>query len=330
VNAPTANPSRKRSGLRAAFAGLRAGLQWRLLLLWTLGLLLPAVLATLPLWRALSAQFDHAVDPAAIAARLDVMAMFDAISAFGPAGGAIGGGLLGASLFVLLLAPFLTAMTLASIRSGRSAGFAVLLQGGVAEYWRMLRMTLWSLLPLGVALGLGAVAMKAADQQAADAILQADADAAKRFATIAMAVLFVFAHASVEAGRGVLGADPVRRSVVRAWGRGLMLLLRRPLATLLAYALPTLLAAAVALVFVVLRVQAGAGTVPGFIGGLLLAQLIVAALAWGRNARLQALADLARDMLARRAQRHGRARTAEPAHHAHALHAAPATAVASA
>ena len=312
---------RKRGGLRAAFAGLGNALQWRLLLLWTLGLLLPAVLATLPLWRALAARFDHAVGADAIAARVDVPAIADVVVGLGPAGGALGASLAASGLFALLLLPWLHGMTLASIRAGHRLGFAGLLHGGLAEYWRMLRMTLWSLLPLGAALALGSLAMKAADERAATAILEADAESVQRLALGAMLVLFLVAHATVEAARGVLGAEPARRSVVRAWGRGVLLLLRRPLAMSLGYLLPTLVGVLLAAGFGALRLAGAGPSWTALLVGFGLAQLLAASLAWGRSARLFALADLARHDAQRRAARHGH--VAGHDGHAHATHALP-------
>ena len=96
---------RKRGGLRAAFAGLGTALQWRLLLLWTVGLLVPALLATLPLWRTLADAFDHAIGVDAIAARLDLPVFIDALGDLGPAGGVLGASLAASALFALLLLP---------------------------------------------------------------------------------------------------------------------------------------------------------------------------------------------------------------------------------
>jgi len=309
----------KRSGLRAAFAGLRDALQWRLLLLWTVGLLLPAMLATLPAWRLLASRFDHAVGADGLATRFELTAFVDALANLGPAGGALGASLAGSALFALLLLPWLHGTTLASIRAGHRLGFAGLLQGGLAEYWRMLRMTLWSLLPLAAALAIGAAAMKAADARAADAILEADAKSASRAALFVAALAFLVAHATAEAARGVLGAEPARRSVVRAWGRGLLLLLRRPLAMALAYLLPTLAGVLLAAGFGALRIAAAGPAWTSLLAGFVLAQGIVAALGWGRSARLFALADLARHDAHRRGARHGRIAAHEA--QAHAMHA---------
>lgn len=308
---------RKRGGLRAALAGLGGALQWRLLLLWTLGMLLPAALATLPLWATLSARFDHAIGADALAGRLDPVAFIEALGDLGPGGPGFLAGVAGPALLALLVLPWLHGMTLASVRAGQRLDFGGLLRGGLAEYWRMLRMTLWSLLPLGVALAAGAMAMKAADARAVDAILEADAKSAKQLATAAMLVLFLVAHATVEAGRGVLGAEPARRSVVRAWGRGVLLLLRRPLAMSLGYLLPTLVGVALAAGFGAARVMVAGPSWTALLVGFVLAQLLAAALGWGRSARLFALADLARHD----AQRHGvRHAPVQQGQSGHALH----------
>src|SRR3546814_5109177 len=103
-----------------------------------------------------------------------------------------------------------------------------------------------------------------------------------------VAVLLVLAHASVEAGRGVIASGPARRSAVRAWGRGFMLLLRRPVATLLVYLGTTLVGYGLALGFGLLRVQVSGSGWLALLIGLLLTQLQVASIAWGRSARLYA------------------------------------------
>ncbi|MGH8084668.1 MAG: hypothetical protein ACREPV_05270 [Lysobacter sp.] len=300
--APTATPpkARKRSGVRALFAGLGEALQWRLLLLWIVSLLLPTAIVTLPVWRALAAQFDHSLQVERIAAGFEPMAMFGAIGNIGQSGAWFGGIGIGATVLALLLSPWLAGMVVASIRTGYPLGIAALVGGGAREYGRMLRTLLWSLLPLGIAFGIGAAAMAIADRQAADAILAADADRAFNIALGVAAVLLVLAHASVEAGRGVIASDAGRRSAVRAWGRGLMLLLRRPVATLLVYLGTALAGYGLALGFGLLRLQASG---PGWLElvlGVVLTQLLVAAIAWGRSARLYAMADLARDEAARR------------------------------
>lgn len=288
------NTQRKPGGLRALFGGIGAALQWRLLLLWALLLLLPSLIAALPLWSWLSGKFDHTLQADAIAAGFHDIAMSDVLSQLGDVGNLLTVSSIVGIVVALLLGPWLTGMTIASIRAGHRLGFAALLQQGLGEYGRMLRMSIWMLFPVGVAIALGSMAMKMADKHTEQAILQSQVDSAGNIALVVLALLFVLAHASVEAGRGVLGANPALRSVLRAWWRGLKLLLRRPLATLVVYLGTAVLGYGLALGFIALRVQTSAASWLGFAGGLLLTQLIVVALAWGRNARLYGMANLAR------------------------------------
>jgi len=313
------NASRKRSGLRALIAGFGAAAQWRLLLLWTLGMLLPTALVALPVWRALAGQFDYSAHASEIAARLDMSTMVEVLKPLMKnSGDLLTGATIAGTLLALLLAPWLSGMAVASIRAGRRLSFAELLQGGLREYGRMLRMTIWALLPLGIALAIGSGAMALADSTTESAVLEAAVDNANRIALVVLAGLFVLAHAGVEAGRGVLAADPALRSVLRAWWRGNKLLLRRPLATLAVYLGTALIGYGLALVLGALRTQVNAAGWLGFLGAFVLTQLVVATIAWGRNARLYAMADLARHEQLRRDARHAHA--AANARHVHAVH----------
>ena len=288
-------PIPKRGGLRALFRGLGDALQWRLLLMWMLGLLLPTAIVALPVWRSLAAQLDHSLQVERIASGFDAMALTDALGNIGQNGAWFGGAGIGASMVALLLAPWLGGMVVASIRTGYPLGFAGLVGGGVREYGRMLRTLLWALVPMGVALGVAGMVLGFAYQRTEGAILAAEVEQALDTALIVGAVLLVIAHASVEAGRGALAADPALRSAVRAWGRGMLLLLRRPLATLLVYLGTALVGYGFAAGFGVLRLQASGSGWPDVLLGVVLTQLVVAAIAWGRSARLYAMADLARN-----------------------------------
>lgn len=291
------HPPRRR-GFAALGAALAAALQWRLLLLWLLCTLLPAALATLPLWTTLQATFGHSVHAGDIAAGRNVGLLLHGLGLLGEhGGGAIAIGTLAASALMLLLSPFLTGMVVASLRAGRRLGFGELVGGGCAEYWRMLRMLLWSVLPLGVALAIGGAAFAIASHATDAAILPSEVTRASRIALAVAVVAFVLLHASVEAGRGWLGADAGLRSVVRAWWRGLRT--RRPLATLGIYLGATVPALLLALLFAWLRVRLDGVGGAAFAAGFLLTQAIALALAWGRIARLYGLAGLAADTAAR-------------------------------
>lgn len=287
--------TRKPGGFRALADGLGGALQWRLLLLWALGLLLPTLAVALPLWRELAVRLDFSSVATELAARLHLTSMLELMTAVQRDSiPALRGGAQMSLLLALLLSPWLSGMVVTSIRAGQPLNFAHLLQGGLREYGRMFRMLLWMAVPMGVFVGLGSLPMGWAEKQASHAVLEAAADNAQTVAMVVFALLFLFGHATVEAGRAVIAADPARRSVVKAWWHGLLLVLRRPLATAIVYLGTTLAGYVVALLFGALRTQLNAGTALGFVGGLLVVQLAVAAVAWARAARLYGLGELAR------------------------------------
>lgn len=291
----------RRRGSRALGAAIGQALQWRMLLLWLLATLVPALLAAMPIWGAVQAQFGHSLHADAIAAGRNVPLLIQGLMKVSEFAGPLGAGLLSALVLTLLVSPFLSGMVVAALRATRRLGFAELIAGGVAQYWRMLRMMLWSVIPLGIAIFIGAAAMGAADKSTADAVLSAEVDHASRIALVVALVAFVLLHASVEAGRGWIGADGTLRSVIRAWWRGLKLLVRRPLATLGVYLGSLVLGLGLALLFTWLRLETGGVGTGAFVLGFLLAQCTALALAWGRITRLYGLADLAADARARRA-----------------------------
>ena len=290
------NPIRKQGAFGALVSGLGRALQWRMLVLWAVGLLIPTLAVALPMWQALSERLDHSVYAKQIGQAFDMAWMAEVFAPITKYGSAYltGAGIASFGL-ALLLAPWLTGMVVASIRAGQNLRFGNLLQFGLREYGRMARMLLWAVIPLGIAFALFGVVSKWADKQAGLAILESGADNAKNIALLVLAVAFVIAHASLELGRGVIAADPARRSVVKAWWRGVTVFARRPLAVLIVYLGTFIAGQGLALVFAFARTQVSAASTGGFIIGLLLVQLTVAAVAFGRIARLYAMSSLARD-----------------------------------
>ena len=67
------------SGLKGLLHALRPALQWRLLLLWLLALLLPTLVAALPVWSMLGAAFDRSAHAHALARSLDLVAIADLV-----------------------------------------------------------------------------------------------------------------------------------------------------------------------------------------------------------------------------------------------------------
>jgi hypothetical protein len=318
------NQDRKQGAFGALGSGLARAFQWRLLVLWVIGLLVPTLVATLPVWQLLSDRLDYSVHVQEIATRFDLGWMFEVVAPFFQTSGAVLATTTLTSLaLVLLRSPWLTGMVVASIRAGDTLRFGNLLQFGLREYGRMARMMLWSVLPLGVAFAIGGGMEAWASKQAETMILESGAINASRIAMVVLWVAFVLMHATVEAGRGVMAADPSRRSAVKAWWRGAVLLARRPVAVLVVYLGATIAGLGLALVFAFARTQVGAGTTGGLVLGVLLVQLIVMAMAWGRIARLYGLSMLARDAQQRDVVRQAARREAAQAQPAPAAVAAP-------
>lgn len=292
-------PSQPSGSLRGALVLARAAAaqvarDYRLLTLWTLAMLLPTALAMLPFWRALASELDHSPRVAELARSFDLLVVQDLLNRLTPAGAALGGaGVL--SLVVALISwPLLTGLVLTVVGSERPVGFAPLLQGAVGWYSRAARVGLWSLLPLGAAAALASWASAAADGYAKRATLESDASLAGRAALLVTALLLLIVFVSIDAARAELGADPALRQAWRAWLRGIRQLAARPLSVLGLYLAPTLAGLLLAAVLLAVRLQVPPVSGVRFVVGLVLTQLAVAAVGWGRASRLYALSALAR------------------------------------
>lgn len=291
--------SSRRNGVRALIAGMAAALQWRLLLLWVLAMLLPTLLIALPASAWLQSQFGSSLHAVDVANGRNLPLLLDGLFSLGNHMSWLGSSAVFATVLVVLVSPWLNGMVIASIRAGRRLGFGELLQGGLAEYGRMFRTLLWSVLPLGIAIGIGAWLTSLSGKKVDAAILSSDVEGIGRIVLWSAIALCVLAHATVESGRGWLGADRGLRSAIRAWWRGAKLLARRPIAVLAVYLGTAIAGYGLAALFGALRLQFNGASVGGFVIALLLTQLVVIALAWGRIARLYGMADLAGDALAR-------------------------------
>ena len=286
------NPSR-RVGPGALFSAMLAAVQWRLLLLWLLFLLLPVAVVALPLWRTLAGLLDHSVHAAQWARHFDALMVGDTMIAVGSHAEWFGATAVLGVVLTLLMSPFLDGMMVGGGRAGRALGFGALLQNGWIEYGRMFRAMLWSLLPYAVVAAVAAAGSHLADKYAGLAVLQSQADAWAHGANWVLLVVFVLAQAIVESMRAAFIADPELRSATRAFGRGILQLLRRPLGTLLFYLAVSVVGLLIfaALGLVRIHTTAAGG---GFLPALLLGQLMVLVVGWMRLARLLALAAVSR------------------------------------
>ena len=279
---------------------LDGAMQWRLWLLWIGASLGCALIAALPAWNWLAASLNNSVHAPAIASGKAPVLLLDMLLSRNAPLGVIGQSTTIAAVLMLLLSPLLAGATIAAIRSQTRLGFGELLRGAIAEYGPMLRMLVWSVVPLGAALLVMSVIIGANESAHEHAIDGSGVATGRNIAFAVGGVLFVLAHASLEAGRGWLATDGRLRSALKAWWRGVKLLCRRPVAVLLAWLVTTLLGLALALLFAYLRQFAGGAGLGGFLLAMLLGCGIAAALALGRIARLYAMAALAADMHARR------------------------------
>lgn len=272
----------------------RAALQWRLLVLWVVWMLIPTAILSFPLWSMLRGSLDYSVHAAEIAQRMDMTVFTDLMAVHGKNSIAFSSSALVALAATLLIAPLLSAMAGAAARAPEVLGFGALTRGGLADYPRMFRMLLWSVIPLGLAAALGGAALDAASDYASSATLASSADTAQAIATAVMLLLLALAHATLDAGRAALVIERRRTSVIKAWWHGCGMLLRRPLATFGVYGIITATGLALAALLVVLRINVSGASTLGFVAALLIVQMTVAVIGWMRSARLFALVDVAR------------------------------------
>jgi hypothetical protein len=284
-------------GFGAVFSGMRAAMQWRLLLLWLLIMLIPAALVALPLWRMLAGVLDTSVHSIEWAQGFNDIMFSDVIASFSDHPQWLVTDMAIAQASTLLLSPFLAGMIIGSGRAGRVLGFGALLQNGWIEYGRMFRLLLWSLIPYGVVIGVGMLCAHMIDDRADQAVLESQVDTLHNIAHVVLLILLVLMQSIVESARAAFIADTTLRSATRALWRGIKQLFRRPVRTLVFYLVVTLIGLVLATVFGMLRIHVtpvGWGSV---VLALLLSQLIVLAFGWMRTARLFALADVARDVM---------------------------------
>lgn len=205
-----------------------------------------------------------------------------------------------ALLLMLLLSPLLAGATVAAARARSQLGFGDLLRGAISEYGPMLRMLLWSIVPFGFALLAMTVIVGANEKAHEQAILASELATGRNAGFIVGGLLFVLAHASLEAGRGWLAVDGRLRSALKAWWRGMNLLRQRPFAVLAVYLATTLFGLLLAAVLLLLRPYLGQDSMVALLLGLLLSSAVAIVLAWSRIARLFGMQALAEDMHARR------------------------------
>lgn len=281
--------SRRINGFGALFGGLaNAPRHWRMLILWLLAALIPAIAASAPLRGMIAKTFGYSPQAADIDAGNNMPLLADGIMAMLRNGGsqALGVHIAIAIVFALLMSPLLSGMLVASLREGRPLGFGESIHGGLREYWRQFRIWLVLAIPLAVLLGLASVVSTMIGKSADAAILASQAKHLQHIEWAVMAVAFALAHCALEATRAQFAADGQLRGAWQAAMRGIRLMLRRPFSVALVYLATMVLAALVSPVIALSLVK---GNV---VLAMLLLQLGTLVLGCLRAARLVGLARL--------------------------------------
>ena len=275
-------------------AALRAGLRWRLLLLWVLVTSISTASLALPIGRLLAQQLDHSVHAAEWAQRLKVLMIFDLGSALQSDLPAISGSAEMAALLLFILIPFLNGAFVASARAVTPLRLGELIREALRQYGPMFRMMFMGLLPLAIAGVVEWATMKGVKHYGEHAVLASDVDHLKWVAIAVSLVVFAWANASIDAGRATLTLNPNKRSAIKAWWRGLKLVVMHPLRSLVLYGVITAMAAVLLAVVGWYRLHMSATSLWGFLFALLVTQLLVAVTAWMHYARLFGMLELTR------------------------------------
>jgi hypothetical protein len=294
-----ARAPRRTLSLTLRHAGRRA-LQFRLLLMWLLGMAIPTVLFALPVLSFLGSELDYSPTAPSLASRVGFGALIDLLGAPALSFSLLYAALVPPLIVMLVITPWLNALSLGAAKTPRATTFRALISGANAAYWPMVRLGLFGLVPLMVALLLANIAASAVDRYDQHAVLESSVDhlllASRLFALLVIAL----AQCSVEVARAVLVAHPRRRSVLRAWFTGLALLYRHPLYLFGTWLLITVPAMLLVAILMVLRTNLDQGSSIGLSFALLLAEMCVLVLAWMRCARLFSLVDLVAHQTAKR------------------------------
>jgi hypothetical protein len=270
-------------------AARRGVTQWRLGLVWILATLIPTWVVTVPAGRMLAEALDHSIFASEWAQRWNLTVVFELMENYPQFAPALLGAAVISGLLTLFLWPLLSAMIVSIAQADEPLGFVALLQGGVRTYGRMLRMLLWSLIPYGIAGGIGASALYLVKKLGRNAILASTTEHQHAAAMLLLLVLLGLAHISVEAGRAQLAIDPTRRSAVKAWWRGIKLIGARPQAAFGSYFVLTAAGLTLVALLAVLRVNLPGASLIGILIGLGVTQLIVMSMVWMSGSRLFAL-----------------------------------------
>ena len=276
--------------------GFRRATRWRLLLLCAVLTAIPAALATLPLYAMLSSQLGHSPRLALLDRGMELSWLPDVLHVLADGGAQSGPAwLLGVLVGALLLGPALAGAVLAEAGSPHPLRFRPLLTGVGRYYGRMLRTVVVGAIPLGLAGGVVAVLARRSGREVSRAVTEAAAVSSTHTALLLGGLVLVVAHLTVDAGRAGFAVQPDRRSALLCWFRGTWLVLRHPVRSAVIAGAGLLAGPGLGLVVMAFRERLPAGPAWATVASVLLAQVAVMAIGWGRAARVIALVQLARD-----------------------------------
>jgi hypothetical protein len=285
--------------LRKSF--VRAG-QWRLLLVFWAALLVPSIIASMPILAFFERHLGQSPNAAALFARMDSATALELVKQLSENGSAAAmrQGVVAALLVLLVSAPFAAAAAVAAAQTDERLRLRSLLAGAGGLYGRMVRTFLCALIPFAVAGALTSAAFFAANRANEKAIRETLALRNWALASVLAAFLIFLAHLLVAGGRAQFAAARPRRSAMLALWSALRLFVRWPLRVLGIGVAGALAAAVPSALLMLLRLRLPQRN-PALVAlAWLLAQLAIVAVGWGRNVRIFALAELSRADAAQR------------------------------
>jgi hypothetical protein len=270
--------------------------QPRLLAVWWGALVVPGILAAMPVMAFFDRHLGHSTRASALVARLDGSTLLELLRQLSEngSGQAISQGLLAGLLVLLVSAPFAAGAAVAAARTDERLELQRLLAGAAALYGRMLRTFLCGVGLLAVAGAVTAGAFFLAHRANEKAISETLVLRRWLSASVPSVAALFLAHLLTDAARAQFAADPSRRSAVLATWAGLRLFVRRPSRVLAIGATGALAALVPATLLMALRFQLEQKNTAMLAVAWLLAQGAQIAVGLGRNARLFGLAELAR------------------------------------
>lgn len=270
--------------------------QWRLLFVFWAALLVPSLIAALPILSFFEKHLGHSPKAAALFARMDSATVLDLLKQLSEDGSGAGirQGIVAGLVVLFFSAPFAAAAAVAAAQTDERLRLRVLFAFAGGLYGRMLRTFLCALIPFALAGGLTSAAFFAASRANDKAIRETLALRNWALASAAAAMLIFLAHLVADTARAQFAAAPQRRSALFALGSGLRLFVRRPLRVLAIGLAGAACAAVPSALLMLLRLRLPERNLALVALAWLLAQLAVVAVGWGHNVRIFALAELSR------------------------------------